>query len=95
MRRLLSITIFFACTCAGGWLLACIATSFPFEMPVFLYHFIRRSIAISGFDKLDNPEDIQTLGLLCLIAACWVFAALTTWTVMLFIRRRQRPSHRL
>ncbi|MEM5387388.1 hypothetical protein VSR68_27855 [Paraburkholderia phymatum] len=94
MRRLLFIAAFITCTIGGGWLLACFVTSFPFEMPVFLYRLIRFSIAVSGYDGLDNPEDIQTLGLVCLVVACWLVAALTFWLAMLAISRWRRSPVR-
>jgi hypothetical protein len=94
VRRLSFIAAFFVSTIGGGWLLACFVTSFPFDMPVFLYRLIRLSIAVSGHDELDNPEDIQTLGLMCLVVACWLVAALTLWLAMLAISRWRRSPGR-
>lgn len=87
MRSLLRIAAFTTSTMLGGWLLACFVTSFSFEMPVFLYRFIRLSISASRHEELDNPEDIQTLGLVCLVVACWLLTAVVLWLIVLAVRK--------
>jgi hypothetical protein len=85
----LHVAALVASTIIGGWLLACFVTSFSFEMPVLLYRFIRLAINVSGRGELDNPEDIQTLGLICLIVACWLFTAVLLKVSIAALRHRR------
>jgi hypothetical protein len=79
MRRLTYALGFVVIAIMGGNWLTQVLTPYPMEMPLPLYHFIVFVLRITGNSDLDNPEDMETIGVACLLVACCVFSALVLW----------------
>ncbi|ALL67903.1 hypothetical protein K788_00005300 [Paraburkholderia caribensis MBA4] len=87
---------FIAASCTGGWYLGAFISRLPFWMPPWLFEAIHIAVKLSGQNKIDNEDDIETLGLICLlIASCAVIALalrIASNLVGQYVRRRLRSS---
>ncbi|WP_116135961.1 hypothetical protein [Trinickia diaoshuihuensis] len=80
----------------GGWWLAHVVGTLPYEMPSWLDSAIRGGIRLSGSAQLDNTDDIETIAALLIFVACTAFIgvllALATFAGRRFWTRRHRAS---
>ncbi len=75
-----------------GVLLSRYVSRLPFEFPALpaSIAFVMRK---AGIDTIKNADDIETIGLLVIIAASLIVSALLVWALNLLFRRWQL-SHR-
>ena len=85
---------FIAATCIGGWYLGAFISRLPFWIPSWLFEAIHAALKLSGQNKIDNEDDIETLGLICLLVACCAVVALVLRIASIligrYVRRRLR-----
>ncbi len=79
-----------AASCIGGWYLGALVSRMPFWMPQWLYASIHAALNFIGLNKIDNEDDIETLGLVCLLVTSCAVVAIVLWTAMTVITRYVR-----
>jgi hypothetical protein len=80
----------------GGWGLGAFISRFSFEMPYWLDVTIRAGMHIAGVPEPLDPDDIETIGLFCLLLACWVVSAAVlggAWTLVVRHVRKRRCAN--
>ncbi|WP_434113834.1 hypothetical protein [Paraburkholderia caffeinilytica] len=91
MKLIARILCYLAIAVVGGWYLAVWIAAHPFDMPDFLYHAILFVLQITHNEQLSGDEDVEALGIMCLIAACMVGVGLLCWLLDITVRRLRRP----
>jgi hypothetical protein len=87
MRQLACVAGLVVMSIMGGhWLTRALAP-YPMEMPVFLYYAIDFVLRLTGNSDLNNPEDMETLGVTCLLVANCLFSALVLVCCWFGLRR--------
>ncbi|MGG1944849.1 hypothetical protein AB1286_08570 [Trinickia sp. NRRL B-1857] len=80
----------------GGWWLAQLVGTLPYEMPSWLDSAIRGGIRFTGSAQLDNTDDIETIAIIVTFLACsalvGVLLALANVAGCRMLSRRRRAS---
>jgi hypothetical protein len=76
MRRALRVFAWLAAWLAGGVLLSRGVLRLPVEMPEFLDRGIRFGVSLFGRDDLANPDDMEDIAFLVILAASFAVSAL-------------------
>lgn len=75
-----------------GVLLSRYISNLPYEFPL-LPASIADVMRKAGIDTVKNGDDIETIGLLVIIAVSLVFAALLVWMLNVVLRRWRLAHH--
>ncbi len=75
-----------------GFVLSRVISNLPYEFPPLpaSIAFVMRRL---GVDTVTNADDIETIGLLVIIALSVVIAAVIVWLVNVFFRRWRLARH--
>lgn len=94
--RIAYAVTFIAASCIGGWYLGAFISRLPFWIPSWLFKAIHTALKLGGLNRIDNEDDIETLGLVCLLIASIALVALLLRIASIligpYVRRRVRSS---
>jgi Na+/H+ antiporter NhaC len=74
VSRIILISFNVAISLACGWYLARAIYNWFEEVPPFIEYPILSAITMTGSNTLDNPVDLEALGMTVILAACVLFA---------------------
>ncbi|PCE26238.1 hypothetical protein BWP39_17090 [Paraburkholderia acidicola] len=79
MKKALAILVKVIVTLVGGWVLAGVISSQPYEMPWFLDDSIRFVLRVTGNDGLANPDDMEVIATLIVLVASVMIVGIVVW----------------